>query len=155
MPRPLDADPFRTAGTLLLLVRSLAQKFREAEDDMDLADLSVLRQIERGRDLPSLVARGLRMDPGRVSRIVDHLERQGFIARQQDQDDRRRWHLQLTSDGTRRLERGKDEIRLAMNALLEGLSDEEVTALELGLESARRQLDSAMPALPDPVQSAP
>lgn len=155
MPRTEESDPFRMAGTLLLLVRSLAQKFREAEDDMDLADLSVLRQIERGRDLPSLVARGLRMDPGRVSRIVDRLEREGFIARRQDQDDRRRWHLQLTEDGHRRLDRGKDEIRLAMSSLLAGLSDEDLAALETGLESARRQLDSVLPAATDPVQSAP
>jgi DNA-binding MarR family transcriptional regulator len=143
------------AGTLLLLVRSLAQTFREAEDDMDLADLSVLRQIERGRDLPSLVARGLRMDPGRVSRIVEGLEREGYIARSQDPDDRRRWHLQLTPDGRTRLGRGREEIRVAMSALLQGLSDEELAALERGLEAARRRLDSALPATPEPAEPSP
>jgi DNA-binding MarR family transcriptional regulator len=137
-------------GTLLLLVRSLAQEFREYEDDIDLADISVLRQIERGRDLPSLVARGLRMDPGRVSRIVDRLEREGLIAREQDRADRRRWHLQLTEDGTRRLARGKEEIRLAMGAVLEGLSEEDLAALEDGLEVARRQIESRLTLNPEP-----
>jgi DNA-binding MarR family transcriptional regulator len=144
------SDGFRMTGTLLLLVRSLAQEFREYEDDIDLADISVLRQIERGRDLPSLVARGLRMDPGRVSRIVDRLEREGLIAREQDRADRRRWHLQLTEDGTRRLSRGKEEIRLAMGAVLEGLSEEDLAALEDGLEVARRQIESRLTLNPEP-----
>lgn len=150
MPPDKMSDGFRMTGTLLLLVRSLAQEFREYEDDIDLADISVLRQIERGRDLPSLVARGLRMDPGRVSRIVDRLEREGLIAREQDRADRRRWHLQLTEDGTRRLARGKEEIRLAMGAVLEGLSEEDLAALEDGLEVARRQIESRLTLNPEP-----
>jgi DNA-binding MarR family transcriptional regulator len=150
MPPDKTSDGFRMTGTLLLLVRSLAQEFREYEDDIDLADISVLRQIERGRDLPSLVARGLRMDPGRVSRIVDRLEREGLIAREQDRADRRRWHLQLTEDGTRRLARGKEEIRLAMGAVLEGLSEEDLAALEDGLEVARRQIESRLTLNPEP-----
>lgn len=155
MPRPEPVDPFRMAGTLLLLVRSLAQEFRQAEDDMDLADLSVLRQIERGRDLPSAVARGLRIDPGRVSRIVDRLEKDGYVARWQDPDDRRCWHLQLTPEGAARLSRGKNEIRAAMNSLLQGLTDEDLAALETGLESVRRELDAALPSKADPAPLAP
>lgn len=155
MSRAEPADPFRLAGTLLLLVRSLAHEFRQAEDDMDLADLSVLRQIERGRDLPSAVARGLRIDPGRVSRIVDRLEKDGYVARRQDLDDRRCWHLHLTSEGEERLTRGKNEIRAAMSTLLQGLSDKELTALETGLESARRELEASTPSKADPAPPAP
>jgi DNA-binding MarR family transcriptional regulator len=154
MPRAEPADPFRMAGTLLLLVRSLAHEFRQAEDDMDLADLSVLRQIERGRDLPSAVARALRLDPGRVSRIVDGLEKDGYVARRQDPNDRRCWHLHLTTEGAERLARGKDEIRAAMSALLQGLSEAELAALETGLESARRELEVALPSKTDPEAAA-
>jgi DNA-binding MarR family transcriptional regulator len=146
MPPAESADLFRMAGTLLLLVRSLSQELRELEDDMDLADLSVLRQIERGRDMPSAIARGLRLDPGRVSRIVDQLEKAGYVARRQDADDRRRWHLQFTDAGVRRLVRGKDEIRAAMGALLQGLGHEDLAALETGLESVRRELERSLPA---------
>jgi DNA-binding MarR family transcriptional regulator len=149
--RPDKADdPFRMAGTLLLLVRSLAQELRPAEDDLDLADLSVLRQIERGRDLPSAIARALRLDPGRVSRIVEGLERQGYIARRQDPEDRRCWHLQLTESGSDRLTHGKHEIREAMRSLLQGLSDADLAALERGLESARRELERTLPPLAEP-----
>lgn len=150
MPRPEPADPFRLAGTLLLLVRSLAHEFREAQGDMDLADLSVLRQIERGHDLPSAVARALRIDPGRVSRIVDSLEKSGYVARRQDPDDRRCWHLHLTPEGEDRLTRGKDEIRAAMSSLLRGLSDKDLAALERGLESVRRELDASLSPRSDP-----
>jgi DNA-binding MarR family transcriptional regulator len=155
MPRAEAADPFRMAGTLLLLVRSLAHDFRQSEDDMDLADLSVLRQIERGRDLPSAVARALRIDPGRVSRIVDRLEKDGYVARRQDPDDRRCWHLHLTAGGAERLARGKDEIRVAMSALLQGLSDDELAALETGLESVRRELETPVPSKTNPAPLAP
>jgi DNA-binding MarR family transcriptional regulator len=85
-----------------------------------------------------------------VSRIVDRLEREGLIAREQDRADRRRWHLQLTEDGTRRLSRGKEEIRLAMGAVLEGLSEEDLAALEDGLEVARRQIESRLTLNPEP-----
>ena len=155
MPRPESGDPFRMAGTLLLLVRSLAQEFRLAEDDLDLADLSVLRQIERGRDLPSAVARALRIDPGRVSRIGDRLEKDGYVARRQDPNDRRCWHLYLTPAGAERLARGKDEIREAMSSLLRALSDEDMAALEMGLESARHALDASHPSRADPAPLAP
>jgi DNA-binding MarR family transcriptional regulator len=96
--------------------------------------------------MPSAIARGLRLDPGRVSRIVDQLEKAGYVARRQDADDRRRWHLQLTDAGVRRLVRGKDEIRAAMGALLQGLGDEDLAALETGLESVRRELERSLPA---------
>lgn len=154
MSRVEASDPFRTVGTLLLLVRALAQQLRdEGADDLDLADVSVMRQIERGRDMPSAVARALRLDPGRVSRIVDGLERAGYVARRQDPDDRRCWHLHLTESGTERLQRGKGEIRSAMEALLRGLSDEDRAALEAGLEAARRDLEAGQPARPGPGRS--
>src|SRR5579884_4317941 len=136
------SDTFRMTGTLLLLVRSLEHRLREhSPDDLALADLSVLRQIQRGRDLPSAVARALQLDPGRVSRIVDGLVGRGYISREQDAVDRRCWHLSLTEAGKARLDMGRDDIRATMNDLLSGLSKPDRQALEMGLEAVRRDLE--------------
>jgi DNA-binding MarR family transcriptional regulator len=106
-----------------------------------VADLSVMRQIERGRDLPSLVARALQLDPGRVSRITDTLVALGYISRSEDQADRRRCRLELTPTGVERLRAGQADVSSAMYRLLAGLSDTERQGLTQGLEGARRVLE--------------
>lgn len=138
-----DPDILRLAATLLRMSRELDHKVRQAsrEQSLSVADLSVMRQIERGRDLPSLVARALQLDPGRVSRITDTLVALGYIARSEDQTDRRRCRLELTPSGRARLRTGESDVSAAMQRLLEGLSDTERQGLTQGLEGARRALE--------------
>lgn len=139
----IDRDVLRLASTLLLMARELDHEVRRASpnEPLSMADLSVLRQIGHGRDLPSLVARALRLDPGRVTRITDNLVNLGYVSRSEDQVDRRRSRLELTPPGLARLRAGQAEVSAAMHGLLEGLSEDERQALTLGLEGARRALE--------------
>jgi DNA-binding MarR family transcriptional regulator len=140
----LDApDALRGAGTIVLLARTLDQQLRlsAAPDAPAFADLSVLRQIELGVDLPSQVARALRLDPARVTHITDRLVAQGYIERTVDVADRRRWRLRLTTSGCARLKAGQGHLVASMDHLLAGLSNDERAGFLRGLEGMRRVLD--------------
>lgn len=93
------ADALRVSGALLLAVRTLEQKLRTVagSDALSLTDIGVLVQIENGVDLPSQVARALRLDPARVTHVTDRLVEYGLIERGIDPRDRRCWRLNLTA----------------------------------------------------------
>jgi DNA-binding MarR family transcriptional regulator len=137
-------DPVREAGTLLLLVRVVDQQLRAATapNAITISDLSVLANVARGVDSPSLVARTLKMDPARVTHVVDGLVEEGALTREVDPSDRRRWQLALTDAGMRKLTEGTDKLRSAMEAALEGLTKEEHQALSLGIAGIRRVLQA-------------
>jgi DNA-binding MarR family transcriptional regulator len=133
-------DALYYAGTLLRLVRALDQRLRAATgpDPLTTTELSVLGHIDHGVDLPSLLARTLRLDPARVTHVADRLVARGYIGRAVDARDRRCWRLHLTPLGRQRLEEGRADIRAAMESLLGGLSEEERAGLLRGLEGVRR-----------------
>ncbi len=136
-------DALRSAGTLVRLTRALDQQLRlsAGADGPALVDLSVLGQIDRGVDLPSQVARALRLDPARVTHVTDRLATQGYIERTLDEADRRRWRLRLTPPGRAHLETGQGHVVASMDYLLAALSDDERAGFLRGLEGVRRVLD--------------
>lgn len=138
-------DGLRLARVMLRLTRKLNSHVRAlgGEDDLHLAEVSVLGQIERGHDLPSLIARALHLDPPRVTRITDRLVSLGYIERAPDASDRRLCRLHLTPAGSRRLATARDDLAETMEYLLEGLTDDERQGLEEGLRGMSRVLDSA------------
>jgi DNA-binding MarR family transcriptional regulator len=143
-PVSTTPDALYYAGTLLRLVRALDQQLRAATgpDPLTTTELSVLGQIDRGVDLPSLLARTLRLDPARVTHVADRLVARGYIGRAVDARDRRCWRLHLTPLGRQRLEEGRADVRAAMESLLGGLTEEERAGLLRGLEGVRRLVAS-------------
>lgn len=141
---PPVGEALRQAGTLVLLVRALDQRVRsaQAEDALSLGELGVLGQVMRGIDLPSQVARALRLDPARVTHLVDRLVARQVLTRSLDPRDRRCWRLRITDQGARLLDEGRTTVRSAMEGLLDGLTEDERAGLTLGLAGARRVLDA-------------
>jgi DNA-binding MarR family transcriptional regulator len=149
MPRQGTSQPIPDAlwqiGTLLRLLRALDQQLRAtAPEAASLAELSVLSRIAQGLDLPSQVARALRMDPARVSHLVDRLVSIGTLTRTLDPLDRRCWRLGLTESGTAYLEEGRASLRVALETLLVGLTEDERAAFSAGLAGVRRVLDETI-----------
>lgn len=139
----IDYDPLRMAATVAQLARALDQLVRQqGEDGLGLAELSVLRQVERGVNLPSKVARALRLDPGRVTRLVDRLVEMGYICRGPDEEDRRRSRLSLTREGTERLRSGRGVVAAVTMDFLAPLTQEERDSLARGLDAVRQVLAS-------------
>ncbi|MGI8826584.1 MAG: MarR family winged helix-turn-helix transcriptional regulator [Chloroflexota bacterium] len=145
MDTSINLDEMRLAGNLVRFVRVVDQRVRGSHDRdvLSLAELGVLGQIQKGRRLPSVLARELRLDPPRVTRLCDRLVSQGLIRRESDEDDRRRCRLELTESGVDRLTEGRRAVAKTVNALLDDLTEEERVGLTVGLEGVRRVLDDA------------
>ncbi len=140
--RPLANDALWQVGAMLHLLRALDQQLRSVGPDAaSLAEVSVLSRVAQGHELPSQVARALRMDPARVTHLVDRLVTIGALTRAVDPADRRRWRLGLTEIGLTYLEAGRESIRAALETLLAGLTEHERAAFSAGMVGVRRVLD--------------
>ena len=72
--------------------------------------------------------------PATLSRVVTVLERQGFVERRTDPDDRRAAFLLATPSGTASVEQLRSVRGAALAARIERLSVQERATLEAGLE---------------------
>src|SRR5436190_13329100 len=67
------------------------------------------------------LARDLRLTVGGTSKLVDRIERAGFIARQPDPDDRRASRVALTAAGKRRLTAALKTYEAEVGSILRGV----------------------------------
>ena len=74
---------------------------RMLEHDLSLAELVVLRQMQRGRMTVAEAAACLQLSPSAASRAVDRLVRDGLIRREENPDDRRQKLITMTAAGQR------------------------------------------------------
>ncbi len=140
----VSVDGLNAARTYVRLVRALEDQVRRegARDNLTLTEFGVLGHINRGHTLPSMIARAMELDPGRVTRITDRLFALGYVRRETDPEDRRRCPLVLTETGERRMEDGKTKFADAMATILEGLTEEELEGLRIGSQGLARVLDA-------------
>lgn len=137
---PVDA--LRVTGTLTQLVRHVDGRLRSSVDDnLGVTELGVLGSIDRGIELPSAIARAMKLDPARVTRIVDGLERRGYIKRGVDREDRRRCPLSVTPDGRGVLEHGREVVSCTMDSIIARLPTEQQDGLIDAMDSIRTILD--------------
>ena len=97
-----------------------------------LSALSVL--VFGGAQSLSQLARREGVAAPTMSRIVDGLVRDGFVERTTIEDDRRQSRIVVTEDGRRMLERGRARRIRNRAAELETLEDDDLRALERGLD---------------------
>jgi DNA-binding MarR family transcriptional regulator len=135
-----SSDPVAIAGVLIGFTRALSARLREIPDGtgLALAELNVLGGIEKGYDLSSILVRKLLLDAPRVSRIVDGFVANGFVVREPDPEDRRRFRLRLTQSGAEHLAQARAELGAAMEELLGGLTDDERMSLLHAVPGMRR-----------------
>jgi DNA-binding MarR family transcriptional regulator len=74
---------------------------RLMEHDLSLAELVVLRQMQRGSLTVAAVAECLNLSPSAASRAIDRLVRDGLIRREENPDDRRQKLITMTEAGQR------------------------------------------------------
>ncbi len=76
---------------------------RMLEHDLTLAELVVLRQMQRGGLTVAEAAECLHLSPSAASRAVDRLVRDGLIRREENPEDRRQKLITMTPAGQRLL----------------------------------------------------
>jgi DNA-binding MarR family transcriptional regulator len=107
-----DSDlAYEILRSLRRILRKVSQHSRKVSQETGLTvpQMLCLRAIEDSEDEGSVTAVALshrvRLSPPTVSRILERLERAGYVSRQRDTEDRRRVRIELTRLGRSRLER--------------------------------------------------
>ena len=76
---------------------------------MRASEFAILHQLyEAGPISQQALGRALRIHASNLVALIDELEADGSVIRRRDPDDRRRYLLELTDDGVRRLGQGGD-----------------------------------------------
>ncbi len=95
-----DASDLRESTRELFRNLSLLDRDRASCCGITVAQCHAITETGRlGRVAPSVLAEILRLDRSTVTRLVDNLEAQGFLTREQDPLDRRSILLALTEKG--------------------------------------------------------
>jgi DNA-binding MarR family transcriptional regulator len=140
----IDSEALRMVGTMLRLVRSISRSYADVNTaEMTLADVTVLNLVFQGVDLPSLVAKELRLDPPRVTRITDHLVQLGLVNREDDPEDRRRSRLRVTEAGEDNLKVALAQVSTAVDEYLDEIKPEQRAALIDSMTALRSVIDRA------------
>jgi len=78
------------------------------------------------------------VEPPTMTRLVDALERDGYVTRSPDPDDRRAVVISATASGTRALKKGRSQRVEALAAALRSLTPDQLTILAEGVEVLER-----------------
>jgi len=81
--------------------------------------------VREGKSTQSELAAGVAQHPAGVSRLLEDLEKQGYVLRRRDSKDRRRVYVEASARGKRRFQEGLPEIVAAVDQALEPLSESE------------------------------
>jgi len=85
----------------------------------------ILYLLEKGGKMRmSELSSSLEMDNSAATRIVDRLERSGFVRRELNLNDRREFHVMITDQGLKEIKKTKSTVR-SMNKKIEAEFSEE------------------------------
>jgi DNA-binding MarR family transcriptional regulator len=120
---------------------------------LDQSHLDVLVTLRLGgppyRLSAGELSRRCRVTPGATTQRVQAMERLGLVARVREQPDRRTVFVQLTPDGSSRLDDIIADVMAGDDALLAGLEPAQRRSLEELLRSWLRTLETGVARLPD------
>ena len=146
-PLHVDVTAVESIAALRLASRSLhlLQERWGAKHDLSEGRLGVLFRLYRCGDMPlGELADDLVMTPRNVTGLVDHLERDGLVARVPDAEDRRSVRARLTESGRERITAIWKEGLEHQSEIVEGLSREDLAQLRhlclLLVENAKKEL---------------
>jgi DNA-binding MarR family transcriptional regulator len=116
-----------------------------ADDAMHPGQIRLLGMIAKRDRTPKEIAERLDVAMPTVSKRLAVLERNGWLERGRDAEDRRRVVVSLTDEGRACLKKAHGTVEKHLASLMKRLGDEDLRALEQGLEALRDALDEASP----------
>ncbi len=134
-PAELRDGPDGDAWALLELVPRMnrwaeVQAIRaRPEGEISLRQMTVLYalgsgQVSRTESTAADLARWMRVRPTVMTRMVDRLERSGYVTRNDDPSDRRRSHIRLTARGQRVMIAVSEALIAQLTSVMECLGPE-------------------------------
>lgn len=128
-PRRASPKPTASCGVLLFrLSRASGEGLGDAlaEVGMRATGFAILHQLyEAGPISQQALGRALRIHASNLVALIDELEANGSVIRRRDPDDRRRYLLELTDDGVRRLAEAETVAKIAERDMLSPLTGQE------------------------------
>jgi len=112
------------AKTRKIVWMNATRRLEESGNSM-LAWQLLAHLVRVGRRTQIEVAVALAQHPAGLSRLVDDLEKQGYVARCRDHEDRRRVYVEATARGHRRYRSILPEVLQGVDQALEPLSEDE------------------------------
>ncbi|KVN23458.1 MarR family transcriptional regulator [Burkholderia pyrrocinia] len=112
--------------------QALIERMDRALEPLDLTaqQIGVILLLSRGyARTPFELSRKMSYDSGSMTRLLDRLERKGFITRARSEQDRRVIELSLTAHGAEAARALPSAIATALNAQLAGFSADELALL--------------------------
>lgn len=123
-----------------------------AEHGLDQSHLDVLVTLRLGgapyRLTAGELSRRCRVTPGATTQRVQAMERLGLVVRVREEPDRRTVHVQLTQEGSARLDGIIADVMAGDEALLAGLEPDQRTALEGLLRTWLKTLETGVARRP-------
>jgi DNA-binding MarR family transcriptional regulator len=140
-------DPAKTPAALLLAITPhltrwvQTQLSGDEEHDLSLRQLTALRCIGEPSTTLGDVARHLNVTPAVVTGLIDRLERRGYVRRVGSQFDRRRVHIELTSEGEDIRDQAGASLSEELRRRIGELAPAEIDALTGGLQILGKVVD--------------
>jgi DNA-binding MarR family transcriptional regulator len=138
---PADASLFPASflENISFVVNKVAERINQEVELVTLPHGLTRRQNgmlillqEEGPQAQILLSQRVGLDPTNIMRIVDFLEKQGFVQRHPDPNDRRKHSVAITEAGSEHLAQTLPKIRATLAEITGALSDQEQAQL-LGL----------------------
>ncbi|WNG40565.1 MarR family transcriptional regulator [Archangium minus] len=150
---PLD-HALRMLGMVARMYRwAEARAQARPDQDLSLRQLSALYGIRDGISSPGQLARRMGVTPAVVTGLIDRLQQRGYVRRDADPNDRRRFRLSLTESGLAVGDALGQALGEELAAQFENISKTELESLGrtlLLMERALSALEARMPtSLPE------
>jgi DNA-binding MarR family transcriptional regulator len=143
--RAATTEDARLAGMLLSLlprIGKIAGQVAHERGAMTLERARILWQLVDSPRRSGEIAQRCALAPASVSELVDSLERDGFVRRSEDRNDRRVVVVEITARGRREIERVGELMTAPVAKIIAGLSAEK----RLRLAAALADLQEAFAA---------
>jgi DNA-binding MarR family transcriptional regulator len=112
-------------GRTRRIVWTNAARRLDASGETVLAWQLLSHLVREGKSTQTALAAAVAQHPAGVSRLLDDLEKQGYVLRRRDPQDRRRMYVEASARGKRRFQEGLPEIVAAVDQALEPLGESE------------------------------
>ena len=134
--RAATTEDARLAGMLLSLlprIGKIAGQVAHERGAMTLERARILWQLVESPRRSGEIAQRCALAPASVSELVDSLERDGFVRRSEDRNDRRVVVVEITARGRREIERVGELMTAPVAKIIASLSAEKRSRLKAAL----------------------
>jgi DNA-binding MarR family transcriptional regulator len=151
-----NAPPIEHAERALLLMSRLNRwaatsvQANQLSGELSLRQLTMLYAIHQGISSPKLLARRLLVTPAVITGLLDRLERQGYVRREADPEDRRRLRMVLTEAGLTVSQQVRQALTGDLAAQFASASPAELKELGRALDLVERALGVLEQRMPSP-----